>query len=83
MLTGILSPAFWTPSLAEWIVIAIVAVVLFGSRLPELGRLLGEGIVQFRKGLSGMKDEIEKAASQPVEPDGGKQNEAGDSRKPS
>ena len=36
----------------EMIVIAIVAVLLFGSRLPEVARSLGASYQQFRKGLS-------------------------------
>jgi sec-independent protein translocase protein TatA len=40
-------------SIGHWIVVLIVVVVLFGpKRLPELGQALGEGIRNFRKGLS-------------------------------
>lgn len=50
----------------EWVVIAVVAILLFGNRLPDLGRMLGKGMVSFRKGVSEMKDEIAKAATEPV-----------------
>ncbi len=50
----------------EWVIIAVVAVLLFGNRLPDLGRTLGKGLVSFRKGVSEMKDEISKAASEPL-----------------
>ncbi len=33
-----------------------VAVLLFGSRLPEVGRSLGKGIIEFKKGLRGIED---------------------------
>jgi sec-independent protein translocase protein TatA len=33
------------------IVIGAIAVLLFGKRLPEVGRMLGRGLVEFRKGL--------------------------------
>jgi sec-independent protein translocase protein TatA len=36
-----------------------VAVLLFGKRLPEVGRSLGKGIVEFKKGLSGAVDEFD------------------------
>jgi sec-independent protein translocase protein TatA len=67
-MSSLLSPAFWTPGWMEWIVIMIVAVLLFGKRLPELGRSLGQSIVEFRKGLSGLQDEIAKAGETPPPP---------------
>ena len=41
-----------SPGMGELLVIAVVAVVLFGSRLPEVARTLGGSYQQFRKGLS-------------------------------
>lgn len=45
----------------EIIIILTVALLVFGKRLPEVGRSLGRGIVEFKKGLQGMHDEIEQA----------------------
>ena len=40
-------------SIGHWIIVLIVVVVLFGpKRLPELGQSLGEGIRNFKKGLT-------------------------------
>jgi len=39
-------PAGW-----EWIVILLVAVIIFGKRLPEVARNLGRSISDFKKGL--------------------------------
>jgi sec-independent protein translocase protein TatA len=39
----------------EYIIILVVVLLLFGSRLPKLARSLGSGIVEFRKGLKGRK----------------------------
>jgi len=40
------------------IVLAVVAIVLFGGRkLPELGKGLGEGLKGFKEGLKGVSDE--------------------------
>lgn len=36
----------------ELIVFAIIAVLLFGSRLPEVARNVGQTYQQFRKGLT-------------------------------
>jgi sec-independent protein translocase protein TatA len=41
----------------EMIVIAILGVLLFGKRLPEVGRSLGKGIIEFKKGLNGIDDD--------------------------
>ena len=48
----------------ELVVVALVGLVLFGRRLPQVGRSLGQSIVEFKKGLKGMKDEIEAEADQ-------------------
>jgi len=52
---------FWSPGPFEWVVIGIVAILLFGKRLPEVGRQLGQGFVEFKKGLKGAKDELNDA----------------------
>ena len=42
----------WT----ELVVIGVVAVLIFGRRLPDVGRSLGESLVEFKKGLKGVED---------------------------
>jgi sec-independent protein translocase protein TatA len=34
-------------------------VLLFGRKLPEVGRYLGKGIVEFKKGVKGLEDDTE------------------------
>ena len=41
----------------------IIGILFFGKRLPEMGRSLGKGIVEFKKGLKGLEDEIEGTAA--------------------
>ena len=48
----------------ELLLIGVVAILLFGRRLPEVGRSLGRGIVELKKGLRGVADEIESAGEQ-------------------
>ncbi len=43
----------------EMIIVMGIAVLLFGKRLPEVGRSLGKGIVEFKKGLSGVTDDLD------------------------
>ncbi|QDU60710.1 twin arginine translocase protein A [Planctomycetes bacterium Pan216] len=47
----------------ELIVILVIGIILFGKRLPEVGRSLGKGIVEFKKGLRGVEDEIDESSS--------------------
>ena len=42
----------------ELMVVMGVAVLLFGKRLPEVGRTLGKGIVEFKKGIRGIEEEF-------------------------
>ncbi len=45
----------------EWIIIALFGLLLFGKRLPEVGKSLGRSIVEFKKGLSGVEEDVKKA----------------------
>jgi len=55
----------------ELIVIGIIALVLFGRRLPEVGRSLGKGIVEFKKGLREVEDEVNDASRPASKPTSG------------
>jgi sec-independent protein translocase protein TatA len=57
----------WAPSAMEIIILLTIGVLLFGRRLPEVGRSLGKGIVEFKKGLRGLEDDIDtNATASPV-----------------
>jgi len=43
-------------------ILLLIGLLLFGRRLPEVGRGLGKSIVEFRKGIQGIEDEIEDAS---------------------
>jgi sec-independent protein translocase protein TatA len=47
----------------EMIVLLIIGVLLFGRKLPEVGRYLGKGIVEFKKGIKGLEDELDTTAT--------------------
>ena len=51
------------PGPMEMIIILGIGVLLFGKRLPEVGRSLGKGIMEFKKGVQGIEDEIDSATS--------------------
>jgi sec-independent protein translocase protein TatA len=56
---GVFSPSHWL----VLIIIAFLVFVIFGNRLPSVMRSLGQGIVEFKKGLSEIKDESHKNSS--------------------
>ena len=43
----------------ELVVIGIVAVLVFGRRLPEVGRDFGKGLMEFKRSLKGVDEELE------------------------
>jgi sec-independent protein translocase protein TatA len=43
----------WTPGTMEVVIIGMVVLLLFGTRLPSVMRSLGFGITEFKKGLKG------------------------------
>lgn len=46
----------------EIIVILVVALLVFGpKKLPDLGRSLGQGIREFKRGTAGLKEELESS----------------------
>jgi sec-independent protein translocase protein TatA len=55
--------AFGMPGGTEWIILLVLGLLIFGRRLPEVGRSLGRGIVEFKKGIKGVEDEIDEASS--------------------
>lgn len=55
--------AFFTIGPGEWVVLGVIAVLLFGSRLPEVARNLGKGVTEFKKGLRNIESEIGDATS--------------------
>ena len=48
--------AIWTPGPVEIVVIAIVVLLIFGRRLPEIARNVGKSFVEFKKGLKEASD---------------------------
>ena len=56
--------AFVFPSGWEWIVILAIGLLIFGRRLPEVGRSVGKSIVEFKKGIKGIEKEIEDETSE-------------------
>jgi sec-independent protein translocase protein TatA len=58
--------AFFNLGAQEMIILLIIGVLLFGRKLPEVGRYLGKGIVEFKKGIKGLEDELDTTATAPA-----------------
>lgn len=55
MFEGFLSPM-------HMLIVAVIAVLLFGDRLPEVMRSMGRGLSEFKKGMRGLENSITSAA---------------------
>lgn len=53
----------WMPGPLEIAVIAFVGLLIFGRRLPEVGRSLGKSIVEFKRGVREAKDQVDVAST--------------------
>jgi sec-independent protein translocase protein TatA len=56
----------------HWLVVAVIVLLLFGNRLPQVMRSLGQGVVEFKKGLQGIEEDVKnstnKIEEQPSKP---------------
>jgi sec-independent protein translocase protein TatA len=57
----------------ELIILAIIILLLFGNRLPSVMRSLGRGVVEFKKGVSGIEDDVQQVSHQQNNSTGGSQ----------
>ncbi len=45
------------------LILGAIAVLIFGDRLPEVAKTVGKGIMEFKKGLQGLQDELTAAVN--------------------
>lgn len=63
--------AIGMPGTTEWIIILIIMLLLFGSRLPKMMRGMGGSIKEFKKGMEDGDDEkAEKVEKKIAAPEG-------------
>ncbi len=56
------------PGGPEWVIIGIIGLLIFGKRLPDVARSLGKSVVEFKKGLKAVEDEITNSGNEPAPP---------------
>ena len=47
----------------ELMVVAFVSLLIFGNRLPSVMRSLGKSVTEFKKGVSGIEEDIDHAVT--------------------
>lgn len=52
----------WMPGPLELIIVGVVVLLLFGTRLPSVMRSLGRGVVEFKKGIQGIEDDVDSSS---------------------
>jgi len=50
----------WMPGHFEMLVILVVALLIFGRRLPEIARGVGKSLTEFKKGVNEAKDSTDE-----------------------
>ena len=49
-------------------IVAFVCLLIFGNRLPSVMRSLGKSVTEFKKGISGIEDDIDQAVTADKKP---------------
>ncbi len=47
----------------HWLIVGLILLLFFGNRLPSVMRSLGQGVVEFKKGLQGIEDDVKNSTS--------------------
>ena len=58
----------FAPGPGEMVVILALGVLLFGKRLPEVGKNIGKGILEFKRGVNDFREskDEKKVESEPA-----------------
>ncbi|MBR5626389.1 MAG: twin-arginine translocase TatA/TatE family subunit [Thermoguttaceae bacterium] len=51
----------FSPGPVQLLILAAIMLLLFGNRLPSVMRSLGRSVVEFKKGVNGIENEVNSA----------------------
>ena len=54
---------FGVPGGMQLVILLLIILLLFGKRIPQMMGSLGQGVVEFKKGINGIDDEKPEADS--------------------
>ena len=61
-MTPLFAAGLFGLGLQEIIILAILGVLIFGRKLPEISKYLGKSIIEFKKGMKGLEDNLDDYA---------------------
>lgn len=59
--------SFFSPSPFQLLIVAVIALLLFGDRLPQVMRSIGKSVVEFKKGVQGIEEEVKNSKNTTTE----------------
>ena len=50
----------FAPGPLQIMIVLLIGLLLFGKRLPEIARSIGKSLVEFKRGVKGIEDEVDR-----------------------
>ena len=54
---------FQNLGMTELMIVAFISLLIFGNRLPSVMRSLGKSVVEFKKGVAGIEEDLDQAVT--------------------
>ena len=54
-----MTPLFGLPTSTTMLIVGAIALLLFGNRLPSVARSFGKSVVEFKKGMKEIEDDMD------------------------
>lgn len=61
--TPSLTLAFFNFTAWEMVIIAVILLLLFGRKMPDIARSVGKSIVEFKKGMKDVQTDVDRATT--------------------